>query len=96
MAARGEQGMQAHTHCPGLLVACRRWIRIASWGSTVGPTFTRSGIAAVAVAAVLAAIGMRSQDIDAEGMGDKDPVASNATAEGRAQNRRVAIVVSSP
>lgn len=51
---------------------------------------------AEAVAAVLAGIGMRSQGIDAKGMGDKDPVASNTTAEGRAQNRRVAIVVSSP
>lgn len=51
---------------------------------------------AAAVAAVLTEIGMRDHDIDVKGMGDKDPVASNETAEGRAQNRRVAIVVSSP
>ena len=49
-----------------------------------------------AVAAVLAEVGMRSRDIEAKGMGADDPVASNATAEGRAENRRVAIVVSSP
>lgn len=49
-----------------------------------------------AVAAVLAEIGMPNRGIDAKGMGEKDPVASNTSAEGRAQNRRVAIVVSSP
>ena len=55
-----------------------------------------SKLRADAVAAVLADIGMRHSDIDARGMGAEDPVASNTTAEGRAENRRVAIVVSSP
>jgi OmpA-OmpF porin, OOP family len=38
--------------------------------------------------------GMRSQSFNAQGHGPADPVASNANAEGRAQNRRVEIRVS--
>jgi outer membrane protein OmpA-like peptidoglycan-associated protein len=38
--------------------------------------------------------GLPAESISAEGLGDADPVASNNTSEGRAQNRRVDIVVS--
>jgi OOP family OmpA-OmpF porin len=82
-----------------LLAVDIRQVQVLGFTDNTGtPEYNRklSKRRAEAVAAVLAGIGMRSQDIDAEGMGDKDPVASNATAEGRAQNRRVAIVVSSP
>lgn len=66
--------------------------------NTGSPEYNRklSKRRAAAVAGVLTGIGMHDHDIDVKGMGDKDPVASNETAEGRAQNRRVAIVVSSP
>jgi len=37
--------------------------------------------------------GVNSQLISAKGFGDADPVASNATPEGRAQNRRVELTV---
>lgn len=49
-----------------------------------------------AVAAALVAVGMQSANIQVKAMGESDPVAGNETREGRAENRRVAIVVSSP
>jgi outer membrane protein OmpA-like peptidoglycan-associated protein len=48
-----------------------------------------------AVAAGLTAIGMSSANILIKAMGESDPVASNDTREGRAENRRVAIIVTS-
>jgi outer membrane protein OmpA-like peptidoglycan-associated protein len=47
-----------------------------------------------AVAAALAAAGVPSSRIRAVGRGESDPVADDATATGRARNRRVEIVVS--
>jgi outer membrane protein OmpA-like peptidoglycan-associated protein len=46
------------------------------------------------VANYLVQNGMPRQDITTDGRGKSDPVASNATAEGRAQNRRVEITLS--
>jgi outer membrane protein OmpA-like peptidoglycan-associated protein len=48
---------------------------------------------AEAVRTYLAAHGVASDRITAQGMGPANPVADNATAEGRADNRRVEIVV---
>lgn len=49
---------------------------------------------AKSVAAVLSTVGMKQENIQLQGLGSKDPVASNNTAAGRTENRRVAIVVS--
>jgi outer membrane protein OmpA-like peptidoglycan-associated protein len=49
---------------------------------------------AKSVAAVLSTVGMKRENIQLQGLGSKDPVASNNTAAGRTENRRVAIVVS--
>ncbi|WP_025120423.1 MULTISPECIES: OmpA family protein [unclassified Serratia (in: enterobacteria)] len=46
-----------------------------------------------AVADVLAGVGIPRANITTRGMGKRQPVASNATSSGRAENRRVAIVV---
>ncbi|ERK14147.1 Integral membrane protein YfiB [Serratia fonticola AU-P3(3)] len=46
-----------------------------------------------AVAEVLAGVGIPRANIETRGMGKRQPVASNATSSGRAENRRVAIVV---
>ncbi|MGF6188866.1 OmpA family protein [Serratia sp. 2723] len=46
-----------------------------------------------AVADVLASVGIPRANIETRGMGKRQPVASNATSSGRAENRRVAIVV---
>ncbi|WP_411750998.1 OmpA family protein [Serratia sp. (in: enterobacteria)] len=46
-----------------------------------------------AVADVLAGIGIPRANIETRGMGKRQPVASNATSSGRAENRRVSIVV---
>jgi outer membrane protein OmpA-like peptidoglycan-associated protein len=37
--------------------------------------------------------GLRADEFAAEGRGARDPVASNATAEGRAKNRRVEVQI---
>lgn len=46
-----------------------------------------------AVADLLAGVGIPRANIETRGMGKRDPVADNSTASGRAENRRVAIVV---
>ena len=49
---------------------------------------------AKSVATVLTAVGMPEQNIQLQGLGSSQPVASNGTAAGRTENRRVSIVVS--
>lgn len=49
---------------------------------------------AKSVAKVLTAIGMPEQNIQLRGLGASQPVATNDTAAGRTENRRVSIVVS--
>ncbi|WP_367862705.1 OmpA family protein [Pseudomonas brassicacearum] len=48
---------------------------------------------AASVSKVLTAVGMREEDVQLRGLGSSKPVASNDTASGRTENRRVAIVV---
>ena len=43
---------------------------------------------------VLTRVGMPEENIQLRGLGSSVPVASNKTASGRTENRRVAIVVS--
>ncbi|VEA71728.1 Outer membrane protein ArfA [Serratia rubidaea] len=45
------------------------------------------------VADQLASVGIPRADIETRGMGKRDPVADNRTAKGRAENRRVSIIV---
>jgi outer membrane protein OmpA-like peptidoglycan-associated protein len=49
---------------------------------------------AQAVLSYLKSHGLRSQSYAAQGFGSANPVASNATTAGRAQNRRVEVRVS--
>lgn len=48
---------------------------------------------AQSVQKVLIMVGMRESNIQLRGLGSRAPVASNATTQGRTENRRVAIVV---
>ena len=48
---------------------------------------------AKSVATVLQGVGMKEENIQLRGLGSSKPVATNDTAEGRTENRRVAIVV---
>jgi chemotaxis protein MotB len=66
----------------------------------IGPSLQRQGITsnqelsqkrAEAVMQYLISQGVRSDMVSARGMGESDPVASNDTAKGRAQNRRVVL-----
>ena len=50
---------------------------------------------ATAVADALIAAGVNAKSLQVRGLGQKVPVASNQTAEGRLQNRRVVIVIAS-
>lgn len=49
---------------------------------------------AASVSKVLTSAGMREENVQLRGLGSSKPVASNDTASGRTENRRVAIVVS--
>ncbi|PKA69483.1 outer membrane protein OmpA-like peptidoglycan-associated protein [Pseudomonas baetica] len=49
---------------------------------------------AESVAKVLGTVGMNQENIQLRGLGSSEPVASNDTAAGRTENRRVSIVVS--
>jgi len=51
---------------------------------------------AQAVASILTDLGIDAQRIDVRGYGEQFPVAENASARGRAQNRRVEILFSDP
>ncbi len=53
-----------------------------------------SAVRATNVVRHLIAMGIKPEHIAAVGYADTHPIAENATAEGRAQNRRVAIVIS--
>ena len=48
---------------------------------------------AKSVAQVLGRVGLREENIQLRGLGSSQPVASNSTADGRTENRRVSIVV---
>ena len=48
---------------------------------------------AKSVAKVLLQVGMREENVQLRGLGSSEPVASNSTAAGRTENRRVSIVV---
>lgn len=49
---------------------------------------------AKSVGNVLTSVGMKQENIQLQGLGSREPVASNDTAAGRTENRRVSIVVS--
>ena len=51
---------------------------------------------AQAVKAYLVSIGFAADRIKVDGRGEREPIADNATAEGRAKNRRVEITVTAP
>ena len=48
---------------------------------------------AAAVATTLEQVGLLSPNIQVHGLGKQDPVADNNTPEGRAENRRVSVIV---
>ena len=50
---------------------------------------------AVAVARALIGAGIPAEDVSADGRGDLDPIASNASADGQRKNRRIEIIISS-
>jgi chemotaxis protein MotB len=71
----------------------------------IGQALQRQGITsnevlsqkrAEAVMAYLTAHGVKPDLISARGLGEAEPVASNTTAQGRAQNRRVEVTLAGP
>jgi len=48
---------------------------------------------AKSVGKVLVDVGMKEENVQLRGLGSSEPVASNSTAAGRTENRRVSIVV---
>ena len=69
-----------------------RKVRVSGYTDSLGSDRSNLRLSrdrAVAVRAALVARGVAAERIEAQGYGEANPVASNATAEGREQNRRV-------
>jgi chemotaxis protein MotB len=71
----------------------------------IGPRLAQQGVTsnqilsqkrADSVVQFLVSQGVRPEFVSAQGFGESDPVASNDTAQGRAQNRRVVLSVGAP
>ncbi len=76
-----------------------RTLRIEGFTDSSGSSATNLRLSeerAMAVRDALTARGVNPSRITVQGMGSARPVASNATASGRQQNRRVDIVISDP
>ena len=105
LSANGKQALNQYVpQLQGL-----RNAKVVVYGYTdnlqVGPALQRAGIAnnidlssrrADNVVAYLESQGVNPNIISAKGFGDTHPVASNDTAQGRAQNRRIEIVLEGP
>lgn len=74
-------------------------VRVEGHADIVGPDAYNVALSlrrAQAVASALQAQGMSSVAIQVQGYGNQRPIADNSSSEGRAQNRRVAIIVPGP
>ena len=104
----GPNGKQALKHYVPKLQGLHN-AKVVVYGSTdnlpVGPALQRRGIAnnidlsskrADDVVAYFTSQGVDPNIISAKGFGDTHPVASNDTPQGRAQNRRIEIVMEGP
>jgi outer membrane protein OmpA-like peptidoglycan-associated protein len=71
-------------------------VRVAGYTDNVGSPATNQRLSAQRASAVRAALvkdGVPASQLSAQGYGQKNPEADNSTDQGRAQNRRVALVV---
>lgn len=72
-------------------------LKIEGHTDNVGSEATNAKLSyerAISVRDYLIGLGVPAPSIDVEGLGPSNPVADNATAEGRARNRRVEVIVS--
>ena len=81
------QFAQAHAHAPLLVIG------YTDDTDSAAANLVLSRQRAQAVAQTLVAHGVRASRIHVEGRGEADPIASNATPEGRARNRRVVVIL---
>lgn len=77
----------SHPHAPVLVIG------YTDDTGTAAANLVLSRQRAQAVAQALLAQGVRAARIQVEGRGEADPIASNATPEGRARNRRVVVIL---
>jgi chemotaxis protein MotB len=105
LGAAGEAALSQHV--PQL--RSMQNVKIVVYGFTddtpVGPALRRAGITnnvdlssrrAGTVVSYLASQGVNPRILSAKGFGDTHPIAPNDTPEGRAQNRRIEIVLEGP
>ena len=81
------QFAQSHAHAPLLVIG------YTDDTGSAAANLVLSRQRAQAVAQALQAQGVRAARIHVEGKGEADPIASNATPEGRARNRRVVVIL---
>ena len=108
LSAAGQRALQDFVHKLGPAQPQMVIEHITVSGYTdnqrIGPELARTGVTtnqilsqkrADAVKTYLVSLGMHPELIDTKGFGESDPVATNATPEGRQQNRRVEITAGS-
>jgi chemotaxis protein MotB len=102
MSARGKQVIARLAQKLAPTATTKLDIKGYTDNTPIGPALKRKGVTsnqelsqrrADDVKQFLISRGLNPQLVTAEGLGDRDPVASNRTARGRAKNRRVVISV---
>jgi chemotaxis protein MotB len=105
LSANGKQALNQYVPKLQNLQAAKVVVYGYTDNLPVGPPLQRAGIAnnidlssrrADNVVAYLESRGVNPNIISAKGFGDTHPVASNDTPQGRAQNRRIEIVLEGP
>jgi flagellar motor protein MotB len=77
------------------ILAAQPGLRVAVEGNwDTSPTSATAGERAAAVRNALISAGLPANEVSIQGLGDTRPLVSNATEEGRLENRRVEIVIS--
>ncbi|CNE72675.1 OmpA family protein [Yersinia nurmii] len=95
--AQGEQTVEKIGHA--LMDVGINHIRLDGHTDSMGEESYNNQLSygrASAVADTLSSVGMPKANIEVRGLGKLNPVADNRTAKGRAENRRVAMIVTAP
>lgn len=97
-ATIGPKAQELLTKVAKVVAKCDRTVvRVVGHTDSTGTPERNQALSdrrAAAVAALLSKHGVKGKNIKKEGRGEREPVASNDTVEGKRENRRVDIIIS--